>query len=232
MNKYENNLVTIKAPKMVEIRGLAFKIVESSRGIVVLPCTETAEKKILPFPKGTEDKRKEYVLSEKDVKKKLQRAFNALYALPEDERNALLADPDMKDQFDRLQKNVLAAQANKEKQLPIPPIGYQPYQPRTDALEHLKKWFGNYLTYFGAEEDLLFQQDLRRLDEDLMIALDSQIRYRHKTGEMTVKVRDVIKPLTEKIKRELKSYSKQEITESGRLYQAAQKYHRNNLSQG
>lgn len=135
----------------------------------------------------------------------------------ESEKNEALAV--VKSCLDSFQKSSTSALT-----LPNTTDNYERYKPRTDAIEHLQRVWGRYLTYFGAKEDVLYQQDLWRLDEGLMSAICSQIKYKNKTGKMEDKVADVIKPMKEKVKKQVIGLSEEEIKKSGRIYKAAYKY--------
>lgn len=160
---------------------------------------------------------------EREQAEQLKQHFQALFDEAEQLKNEKLKNEVLNTVESLLEAFDKSRKSNSPPALPLPPEDYEPYQPRTDAMEHLQKWFSNYLTYFGAKEDLIFQQDLRQLDEPLMVALDNQVRYKNRTGKMTDKVADLIKPLEEKINKQLSNIHLSDIKKSVSLYQSARK---------
>jgi hypothetical protein len=73
-----------------------------------------------------------------------------------------------------------------------------------DPLEWLKVHYGHKLTYFGASEDTLFQDQLRKSDPGLLRALENRLYYAKKrNGGTGVSLREIIPAKTDRSTRRL-----------------------------
>lgn len=83
--------------------------------------------------------------------------------------------------------------------LPEPdPTGksYQLFIPRTDALKHLEQHWKTWLRYYSPElgRDYLFQDQLQKLDAQLLAALRNRMKNDFSTGKSSAKIADIVPP--------------------------------------
>lgn len=93
-------------------------------------------------------------------------------------------------------------------QLPTPDSDYPRYPGcGEDALKWLETHWGQYLKYFGADKDYLYQDQLRKLDPELIVAITCG-KYKKIIESNGMKIRDIIPRksdrITEKINRVLR----------------------------
>lgn len=104
--------------------------------------------------------------------------------------------------------NGLLQVLNHGASIPVPPLpspdpsgkSYPLYQKRTNALEHLREHWGQWLKYFtpSLERDYLHQDELRKLDNALVTAVHNQGK------KNKLKLKDIIPPKKVRIDSELK----------------------------
>ncbi len=100
----------------------------------------------------------------------------------------------------------------------LPQTGqYIVYPGRLDSLEWLEKHWGKYLKKFNKDKDFIFQDQLRRLDPNLMKAVENQCC---RNG---LKVKDFIAPKKERTDMELAIVGEYGILNAARLAIAKQR---------
>lgn len=72
---------------------------------------------------------------------------------------------------------------------PVPFLGKQ-----GEALSFLEEHYHQYLTYFGAPKDLLFQYQLKKIDKRLYTALFGYLQYQKKKGNLVPLFAEVVPP--------------------------------------
>jgi hypothetical protein len=80
-------------------------------------------------------------------------------------------------------------------------------------LEFIKEHYGQWLSAFGAEEDRVFQDQIRAHDPKLIKGVDNQFRYEKKKR----KLRDFVKTRSARVDRELPNVSVENLKEKERL---------------
>ncbi len=93
-----------------------------------------------------------------------------------------------------------------------------------EALAFLEQYYGEYLTYFGAEEDILFQYNLKELDKRLYTGLKAWLQYEKKQGRKVPKFADIVPPKSRETDIILQNTSKRITSLSNTLNQ---RRHRN-----
>jgi hypothetical protein len=87
-------------------------------------------------------------------------------------------------------------------------------QPRdVTALDYLKTHYGQWLSAFGAEQDSVFQDQIRAHDPDLIKGIDNQLRTEGKGR----KVRDFVKTRSDRVDRELENVSVEDLKRKPQL---------------
>lgn len=106
-----------------------------------------------------------------DIKERINREMKKLTQLEAKDKWMLLIDL----------KNCINKEMEMLEPRSIRPHSGYPEYKKGDAFDFLKENWGKYLRYFNKalDQDYLYQDWLRRLDENLMIALDVQVR-RHR----------------------------------------------------
>jgi len=82
-------------------------------------------------------------------------------------------------------------------EIPLYPVDQRDlrWRERADPIDFLKRWYGEYLTYFGGASDAIFQRDLEKLDPGLLRKLRNRFQYlRRKKGD-TSSLSDIIPSL-------------------------------------
>ncbi len=103
------------------------------------------------------------------------------------------------------------------KRLPNPGDDYPRYPGRENAIEWLKMHWKAYLKYFGATENLLFQDQLGKLDSNLLQALKNQISRDNRNGDSNIKLSQIVPPKKDRITHEIKNLSSEDIKEFNRM---------------
>lgn len=100
--------------------------------------------------------------------------------------------------------------------LTLPKAGeFKAYPGRLNAIKWLKDNWGKYLRYCGANEDVLFQDQLGKLDPKLLTAVKNQLRReRNRAGTPPVKLADIVPPKEKRITQELSNLTPEELKES------------------
>lgn len=98
------------------------------------------------------------------------------------------------------------------KELTIPNPGEFPLYPgKVDAVEWLEDHWKAYLKYFGAEKDILFQDQLGKLDPCLLQALKNQIARKNRIEDSKVKLSHIVPPKKDRITHEIENLSPEEV---------------------
>jgi hypothetical protein len=82
-----------------------------------------------------------------------------------------------------------------------------------DVMEYLKREFSDCLTYFGAKEDVLYQNYLRQHQPKYLKKLYNYLYHAHKKDPSKPKPEDIIKRLRDKIDEKIQSYSDEKAKE-------------------
>lgn len=80
--------------------------------------------------------------------------------------------------------------------------------PHEDALEWLKSVWGDYLKFFGADEDYIYQDQLTKLDPRLMCALRNHSKYKNRLEKGGLKLSNIIPTKKDRITKEINSIDK------------------------
>jgi len=101
-----------------------------------------------------------------------------------------------------------------------------------DALKWLEKHWGKHLKFFGAEKNSIYQDQLRAIDPDLLVAITCG-KYKKIIESQGLKIRDVIPRKSERITEEINILCKpKDVQDYLRIYSAsAQRTHRVRKSQ-
>ncbi len=101
-----------------------------------------------------------------------------------------------------------------------------------DALKWLEKHWGKHLKYFGAEKNSLYQDQLRVIDPDLLVAITCG-KYKKIIESQGLKIKDVIPRKSERITEEINNLCKsKDVQRYLRIYGAsAVRVHRARKSQ-
>jgi hypothetical protein len=86
-------------------------------------------------------------------------------------------------------------------------------------LDFIQAHYGKWLTAFGAEQDAIFQDQIRRHDKRLITAIENQLREERRDR----KVRDFLKPRSARLDRELASFTPDALKHAERLRAALRK---------
>lgn len=92
---------------------------------------------------------------------------------------------------------------------------------QAESLDFLEKHYGQYLTYFGAEKDVLFQYQLAKLDKRLANAVRSTLNYRRKKEKGIPTYTEIIPPKSKEIDLALETVSEPERRRVTSLYNTA-----------
>lgn len=125
-------------------------------------------------------------------------------------------------------------ESKKEVTARVTPVLPQPgefplYPGRVDAIKWLGKYWGKYLKYFGAHQDVLFQDLLGKLDPGLLQALKNQIRLKNRTTQFSTKLAQILPPKKERITCELQKLTQDEISKYYKLRSAVRQRSRKGL---
>jgi hypothetical protein len=80
-------------------------------------------------------------------------------------------------------------------------------------LDFIQAHYGQWLSVFGAEQDTIFQDQIRKHDKRLITAIENQLR----EEEQGRKVRDFIKPRSARIDREVAAFTSESLNNAERL---------------
>lgn len=89
----------------------------------------------------------------------------------------------------RRQSGVIPEYPEDQRRLPI--------RDRVDPLWYLEEYYGEFLTYFGAPENLLSQSDLRNIDLRFFRILDARVNYLRRRDPRQADLATILPPLRE-----------------------------------
>ena len=84
-------------------------------------------------------------------------------------------------------------------------------------LDFIKAHYGKWLTKFGAPEDAIYQDTLRKYDPKLLYGIENQLREERQSRKGRDKVRDFIKPRSARIDREVEAFTSDSLKHAQRL---------------
>ncbi len=104
--------------------------------------------------------------------------------------------------------------------------GKQKYPgPHENALEWIKEVWGDYLKFFGADDDYIYQDQLANLDKKLMDALRYNRKYRNEVESKGLKLSDIIPTKKDRLDKEIANLDPDVTKKIKRLGWVSQKRH-------
>jgi hypothetical protein len=82
---------------------------------------------------------------------------------------------------------------------------------QAESLDFLEEHYGQYLSHFGAEENILFQYQLKDLDDKLRISCMNRVNYLRRRGELSIKFADIVPPMSKETDQILSETPDEEI---------------------
>lgn len=134
-----------------------------------------------------------FLRASKDLTKKFIRA--AIEEIPNSELSSLIEEISINKKPEEIHQKVI------EEKPKYP-------GPHEDALEWLKSVWGDYLKFFGADEDYIYQDQLAKLDPRLMCALRNHSKYKNRLEKGGLKLSNIIPTKKDRITKEINSIDK------------------------